>query len=79
MRGDACTVPPHAALRVNNDVTAKLVRAGLTMTKAFARSYYENSTLYTDGHKNRNAVLCGMSVLLAPSGQPQNVTSKRRQ
>ncbi len=34
--------------------------------------------IYTDGHKNRNAVLCGMSVLLAPSGQPQNMTSKRR-
>ena len=25
-------------------------------------------TIYTDGHKNRNAVLCGMSVLLAPGG-----------
>ena len=34
-------------------------------------------TIYTDGHKNRNAVLCGMSVLLAPSGQPQNMTSKQ--
>ena len=34
--------------------------------------------IYTDGHKNRVAVLCGMSVLLAPSGQPQNMTSKRR-
>ena len=35
-------------------------------------------TIYTDGHKNRVAVLCGMSVLLAPSGQPQNMTGKRR-
>ena len=25
-------------------------------------------TIYTDGHKNRNAVLCGMSVLLALRG-----------
>ena len=34
--------------------------------------------IYNDGHKNRIAVLCGMSVLLAPSGQPQNMISKRR-
>ena len=27
MRGDACTVPPHATLRVNNDVTTMPVRA----------------------------------------------------
>ena len=25
-------------------------------------------TIYTDGHKNRFTVLCGMSVLLAPKG-----------
>ena len=36
-------------------------------------------TIYIDGHKNRLAVLCRMSVLLAPLGQPQNMTSKRRQ
>ena len=35
-------------------------------------------TIYTDGKKNRKAVLYGMSVLLALSGQPQNMTGKRR-
>lgn len=34
--------------------------------------------IYTDGHKTAMRFLCGMSVLLAPSGQPQNMTSKRR-
>ena len=35
-------------------------------------------TIYTDGMKTALRFYAGMSVLLAPSGQPQNMTSKRR-
>ena len=35
-------------------------------------------TIYTDGIKTAMRFYAGMSVLLAPSGHPQNMTSTRR-